>query len=141
VVEDIGICTLRQHDGVAGTDDGVRVFEEHVERAGLALGVLPVVADAGKNFARSGQRWPQPHHLQRHWQGTGRQPLEGGAQCLEAVNDLLHQMLGRVGHQRRRGRRDVHHPCYGQHAGTDTPARSWSLKEHESHREPPILAF
>jgi hypothetical protein len=66
-----------------GPMDGVRVFEEHVERAGLALGVLPVVADAGEDFAGPGQWRPQPHRIQRDRQGASRQPLEGGTQRLE----------------------------------------------------------
>ena len=94
MVEDIRVRALRQYDSVTRTNNGIRVLEEHVERAGLALGVLPVIADAGKDFAGPGQRRPQPHHVQRDWQGAGRQPLEGGTQRLETVNDLLHQMLG-----------------------------------------------
>jgi hypothetical protein len=52
VHEDPRHSELRQHDGVARADYGVGVLHEHVERARLALGVLPVIGDAGQNFAR-----------------------------------------------------------------------------------------
>ena len=39
VVEDVGLGKLRQCDGIAGADNGVRVFEEHVQGTGLILSV------------------------------------------------------------------------------------------------------
>src|SRR3989442_1170082 len=70
----------------------------------------------------------KPNTALRHGRGPSRWPLAGGPQRVETVDVLRHEMLWRGGHHRRGGGRDAHHTRLGQHAGTDTPTRSWSLK-------------
>jgi hypothetical protein len=65
VHEDPRHCEFRQHDGVARPDHRVRVLHEHVERAGLALGMLPVIGDAGENLAGPRQRRAQLYLVER----------------------------------------------------------------------------
>ena len=106
---------FRQHDGVAGADDGVRIFHEHVERPRFALGMFPVIGDAGENLARTRQRRPQPHLRERRRVIVARHLLESRPQSVEIVDDALHGELRRVAFFHRR--RDIDNAAIGEHAG------------------------
>ncbi len=136
VHEHPGFGELRQLDHVAGAHDGVGVLHEHVDRPGLALGVLPVVADAGQDLARPGQWRAQPHLLQRDRLGLGGHLLQRRPQRLEPIDDRGHGQLGRIADPGGAG--DVHHPLPRQHARQDGLLRRL-LEQHEPHgfRPPP----
>ena len=87
---------FRQHDRVARPDHRVRILHEHVERARLALRVLPVIGDAGENLARPRQRRAQPHFFERDRGCRLGQLVQRRAQTIEVVDDALHGELRRV---------------------------------------------
>ena len=94
--ENPGHREFRQHDGVARPDNGIGVFHEHIERTRLALGVFPVVRDAGKNFSRARQRWPQAGLIERDGASVLGECLQRRTQVLEMVDNALHHQLRRV---------------------------------------------
>ncbi len=112
VHEHPGLGELRQFDHVAGTHHRVRVFHEHIDRPGLALGVLPIVADAGEDLAGARQRRLQLHRVQGQGRAVGLQPLQRRPQILEPVDDRGHGELRSIAHACGLG--DVHHPALGQ---------------------------
>ncbi len=125
---------LGQHDGIAGADHRVRVLHEHVERARLALRVLPIIGDAGEDLAGARQRRPQPHFIERQGIGIAREFFQRRAQGIEIVDDALHGQLRRVAFLHRR--RNIDHAAIGQDAGHDVGAGR-RLKERKLHEQPP----
>ncbi len=130
VHEHPGLGELRQLDRVARPDHRVRVLHEHVERTWLALGVLPIVGDAGEDLAGSGQGRPQPHPLQRDGLALALRPLERRAQALEPVDDRGHGQLGRIADAGLAG--DVDDSPVGEQPRQDRlPGRR--LEQHQFH--------
>ena len=127
---------FRQHDGVAGTDHGIGIFHEHVERARLALGVLPVIGDAGEDLSRPRQRRFQAHFFDRSGRPLPRQALQGRAQGIEIIDDALHGQLRRVALLHRGG--------YVDDAAVGEQARQYfaicrRLEQHQFHEFLPIF--
>ena len=121
VHEGPGHGVFRKHDGIAGTDHGIGVLHEHVERARLALRMLPIVRNAGENLARPGQRRTEPHVRQRNGLALVGQALQGRTQRVEAVDDALHGKLRRVAFLDRTG--DVDHAAVGHQPGSQFGVR------------------
>ncbi len=121
---------FRQHDGVAGPDHRVGIFHEHVERARLALGMFPVIGDAGENLARPRQRRPQAHAIERNGIAVSGELFQRRAQAIETIDDALHGELRRIALLNRAG--NIDHAAFGEHAGQDLGVRR-GLEQDEFH--------
>ncbi len=110
-----GTGEFRQHDGVARPDDRVGVLHEHVERARLALRVLPIIGDAGENFSGARQRRPQANFFNRSGGSVFGKLVERGAQFIEVVDNALHRELRRVAFAHCRG--DIDYAAFREQAG------------------------
>ena len=121
---------FRQHDGVARPDHRVGILHEHVERTRLALGMLPVIGDAGEDLARPRQRRPQAHAIERDGIAVASELFQRRAQPVEIVDDALHGQLRRVALLHRAG--DIDHAAVGEQAGQHLGGRC-SLEQDELH--------
>src|SRR6516164_9432250 len=86
-------CELGQHNGVAGADHRIRIFHEHVERARFALGMFPIISDAGEDLAWPRQRRAEPYAFERQSGAFVAEFFQRRAQALEIVDDALHREL------------------------------------------------
>ena len=121
---------FRQHDGIARTDHGIRVLHEHVERARLALGMLPVIGDAAEDFARPRQRRLELDLAGRHGLALVGELDERGLQPVVVVDNALHGELRRVALLHRAG--DIDHAAVG-HQTRQNLAVGRRLEQHKFH--------
>ena len=91
MVEDVGI-DLRQDDGAAGAEEGVRGLEEAPHRLGLACTELTVVAAHGQHL-RAWHRRLERHGRQRLRGALGSQACQLRLELVVARDQHLHGVL------------------------------------------------
>ena len=106
------------------------IFQEHVQRPGLALRVLPVVGDAGQDLARARQRRPESGRVHGQCRTFGGKLFQRRSQGREIVDDALHGELRGIRQFDRAGEADD--AAIGEQAGQDGfPAGG--LKQDQFH--------
>jgi hypothetical protein len=118
---------LGKDDRASRADDGVRVLHEHVERARLALRVLPVVRDARQDLAGARKRRQQAYRLERDRGRRRAQAFELRAQRIERIDQLDHRLLRR---SRADGSADIDDAAFGEEPGPD---RTVAREQRQSH--------